>query len=131
MTPGTTSLGSNSKTQQFKATGTYSDATTADITARVAWTSSDVTKATIGAADGLATTVGAGTATITATSGTIHGAATLTVVPTYTGTVYMATEEGGHIAIYDLAIDPTSTIPITVTNAGGIGTSKQIAGSPG
>jgi Bacterial Ig-like domain (group 2) len=131
VTPGTLTLSDASKTQAFKATGTYDDASTADLTTTAAWTSSDATKATVGATTGIATTVGAGTATITATSGTIKGTATLTVVPIYTGTVYMATETGGHIAIFDLSIDPTSTIPISVTNSGGVGDKKQLSGTPG
>ena len=65
-------------TQQFTATGTYSDGSTQDITASVTWSSSDAAKATINAS-GLATAVSAGSTTITATSGSISGNTTLTV----------------------------------------------------
>lgn len=65
-------------TQQFTATGTYSDGSTQDITASVTWISSDETKATIDAS-GLAMAVAAGATTITATSGSISRSATLTV----------------------------------------------------
>jgi len=65
-------------TQQFAATGTYDDDSTADIGSLVTWNSSDPTKATIDAA-GEVTAVGAGTTTITATLGTISGNTTLTV----------------------------------------------------
>lgn len=64
--------------QQFVATGTYSDNTTQNITGSVTWNSSSTSKATISNA-GLATGVAAGPATITAASGTITGTATLTV----------------------------------------------------
>lgn len=43
------------------------DAAIEDVTTSVAWTSSDATKATVGAATGVVTKVAAGTATITAT----------------------------------------------------------------
>lgn len=67
------------ETQQFAATGTYSDSTTQDITTSVTWSSSDTTVATIGSLSGLATAVAAGTTTIRATSGSISGSTTLTV----------------------------------------------------
>lgn len=67
-------------TQQFTATGTYSDNSTADITSEVTWASSDEAVATIDAA-GLATGVAEGTADITASlSGVTSPAVTLTVV---------------------------------------------------
>jgi len=65
-------------TQQFAATGTYSDASTQSLTAQVIWTSSNLSVATI-SATGLATGAGLGTTTISATLGAIHGSATLTV----------------------------------------------------
>ena len=52
------------QTQQFTATGTYSDDSTADITAMVTWESTDLSIATIDAA-GLATGVGEGFTIIT------------------------------------------------------------------
>jgi Bacterial Ig-like domain (group 2) len=58
-------------TQQFTATGTYSDNSTKNITASVTWKSSNTGFATIGAATGLATGVAAGTTQITATQGSI------------------------------------------------------------
>ena len=71
-------------TQQFTAVGTYSDASTQDVTASVHWASSDSTVATISVAPttaGLATTTGTGTATISATSGSVSTTANLTVTP--------------------------------------------------
>jgi 6-phosphogluconolactonase (cycloisomerase 2 family) len=57
-------------TQQFTATGTFSNSTTTDITGQVTWNSATVSVATIDSA-GLATGVVAGTSNITATFGAI------------------------------------------------------------
>ncbi|MBL9077614.1 MAG: Ig-like domain-containing protein [Planctomycetes bacterium] len=71
-------------TQQFTATGTYSDSTTQDLTAQVTWTSLTPATATVsnaGGSEGLATSAAAGTTTIRATdagSG-IYGETVLTV----------------------------------------------------
>ena len=59
------------RTQQFTATGTYSDNSMKDITTTVMWASSNMGFATIGASTGLATGVAAGTTQITATLGTV------------------------------------------------------------
>lgn len=66
-------------TQQFTATGTFSDSSTADMTSSVTWASSDPGKATINAGSGLAATVATGTTTISATSGSVSGNTLLTV----------------------------------------------------
>jgi Bacterial Ig-like domain (group 2)/Putative Ig domain/Beta-propeller repeat len=70
----------NGATLQFTATGTYSDSTTQDLTASATWTSSITTVATI-SNTGLASAVGAGTSTISATSGSVSGTTLLTVTP--------------------------------------------------
>jgi 6-phosphogluconolactonase (cycloisomerase 2 family) len=67
-----------SSTQQFAATGVYSDGSKQTITSSVTWTSSATTIATI-SSGGLATGVAAGTTTITAASGSVSGTTTLTV----------------------------------------------------
>jgi uncharacterized protein YjdB len=59
------------KTQQFTATGTYSDNSTKDITTSVTWASSNASFATIGASTGLATGVAVGTTQITAMQGSV------------------------------------------------------------
>ncbi len=59
------------KTQQFTATGTYSDSSTKDITTTVTWASSNTGFATIGASTGLATGVAVGTTQISATLGSV------------------------------------------------------------
>jgi uncharacterized protein YjdB len=85
-------------TQQFKATGTYSDGTTADITATVSWSSSSTSVATISAA-GLAKGIGAGSSTIHATSGSITGSATLTVTASGGATLTAITVSPASITI--------------------------------
>ena len=67
-------------TQQFTATGTYSDGSQQDITGNVTWSSSDSTLATVNSA-GLGTGVSAGNVMIQATSGNISGSTSLTVNP--------------------------------------------------
>jgi uncharacterized protein YjdB len=65
-------------TAQFTATGHYSDASTQDLTALAAWTSSDATVASVDSA-GVVSARKAGTATITAALGSVNGSTTLTV----------------------------------------------------
>ena len=69
-------------TNQFTATGTYTDNSTQNITTAVAWNSADTTIAAISNASGsigLATAAGQGTVTITAALGSVSGSTTLTV----------------------------------------------------
>ncbi|MCZ7358032.1 MAG: DUF2341 domain-containing protein [Candidatus Methanoperedens sp.] len=67
------------ETQQFTATGTYTDGSTEYLTSTATWTSSNHSAATI-AASGFATSIAAGTADITAAAGGITSPAqTLTV----------------------------------------------------
>ena len=69
-------------TEQFTATGTYSDSSTQNLTTTATWSSLATSVATISntsGSQGLATPTGIGTATIEATSGTISGSTTLTV----------------------------------------------------
>lgn len=70
------------QTRTFTAVGTYSDASTQDISTQVTWSSSDVASATISNAagsEGVATGVAAGSPTITATLSGKSGSTTLTV----------------------------------------------------
>jgi hypothetical protein len=69
-------------TQQFTATGTYSDNTTQNLTTSVTWDSQSKSVATISNAagsNGLATSVSPGPTTISATSGSISGFTVLSV----------------------------------------------------
>jgi len=67
------------RSQQCTATGIFTDNTVQDLTKQAAWSSSDPAIATIGASDGLASSVGVGSATITATFGGKSGSTVLTV----------------------------------------------------
>jgi trimeric autotransporter adhesin len=81
VTPASPSI-PNGTTQQFTATGTYSDNSQKDITSTVTWASATQSVATFGATQGLATGVGTGTSQITATLGPIVSPGdTLTVTP--------------------------------------------------
>lgn len=64
--------------QQFHATGTYTDGSTQNLTGKVSWTSSNNPVATIASA-GLLSTLTPGTTTITATLGSIATSTTLEV----------------------------------------------------
>jgi hypothetical protein len=67
-------------TQQFTATGTYSDGSTGDISSQVTWASDTTATATI-SATGLATGMGSGSANITASlNGITSTSVPLTVV---------------------------------------------------
>jgi trimeric autotransporter adhesin len=77
VTPANTSLPVG-ETEQFTATGTYSDKSTQNLTTQVAWASSDTTWATINSA-GLATAVSPGPVTISATLNGITGSTGLTI----------------------------------------------------
>jgi len=91
------------ESQQFTATGTYSDDSTADLTAQVAWSSSDESLVAIDAS-GLATAGSAETpapVTISATLDSIEGSTTLSVV--------------------DLSPAVTSVLPATGSASGGEG----------
>jgi trimeric autotransporter adhesin len=74
--PATIAVGA---TQQFLATGTYSDGSTQNLTSTAKWSSSATSVATVKSTTGLGTGVAAGATTITATSGIVSGSATLTV----------------------------------------------------
>src|SRR5207302_92650 len=67
ITPATPSIALGT-TQQFTATGTFTDGGSQDLTSAAAWSSDTVATATINNA-GLAQSHGTGTATVTATSG--------------------------------------------------------------
>jgi len=83
VTPATSTI-SPQTTQQFLATGTFSDSSTEQL-ASVTWSTSDTTLAEISngaGTQGLSLAIAPGTATITASAGSVSGSATLTVRPT-------------------------------------------------
>ncbi len=98
------------QTQQFVATGTYSDSTTGDITSCATWTSSNPATATISSA-GLATANAVGTTNITARSGTVTSPlAQLTVsstAPPQPSELLYATTNN---AILGFTVDPASGV---------------------
>jgi hypothetical protein len=107
-------------TQQMTATGTYNDGSTKTLTSGVVWTSSDPTIATV-TAGGLVTGVAAGTATITAQSGTITGQSSITVSltnvtgVTITPTTGNVATNGGTVTFKALATISGSSTPIDVS----------------
>ena len=106
-------------TQQFTATGNYTDMSTENITASVTWTSDNLTVATIGEHNGLAQSLAAGTTTITAALGATSNTTLLTVNPSRILTMAVigsgSTDPaaGSHYYLYN------STVNITATPADG------------
>jgi trimeric autotransporter adhesin len=81
VTPASATVTAGAK-QQFKATGTYDNNTTTDLTTQVTWSSDDISVTQISNAagsNGLATSLVAGKATITAALAGVSATATLTV----------------------------------------------------
>ena len=92
VTPATTTLGVG-QTQQYIATGTYSDQSTKDLTNQVNWVSSNLGVATI-SSTGLATTAAVGTANILASLGCLSSAPVALSVPAGSLTVVKNTVGG-------------------------------------
>jgi len=135
VTPNPTTAINIGQTQQFTATGTYSDGTTANITTTVTWVATPATFVNIGANTGLATGTVLGTTEITASLGSLtSNPVPLTVVeiayalnfdnPNNNGTdgsiteyqifpdgqlTLLATFSPTGVKPYDLAIDLTTT----------------------
>jgi alpha-tubulin suppressor-like RCC1 family protein len=85
-------------TQQFTATGHYSDTSTQDLTTQVIWASTNASAATIsnaGGTIGLATGVAAGTTVISATLGAVSATTNLTVTAGSTTVVALSTGMAG------------------------------------
>src|SRR5205807_226866 len=79
VTPGSPTLNYNpGGTEQFTATGTYQDGSTQNLSSTVTWSSSAPTVATV-SSGGLASLVKGGQTIIIASSGSVSGAATLTI----------------------------------------------------
>lgn len=128
-------------TDQFTATGTYTDSSTADITATVTWTTSNNLVATVsnaGGSQGLATAVDTGSATITATLTGKTGNNTITVsaadlvsialTSTYTKVVVGGTEQLTATGTYTDASTQDITTSVTYTSAD---TSKSTVSNAG
>jgi len=107
-------------TEQFTATGTYSNGTKQNLTSTASWTSSATTIATV-SSGGLATSLAQGTATITATSGTITGTATLTVTAVVLASIAVTPGTASVAAGY--------TQQFTATGTYSNGTTQNLTGS--
>jgi hypothetical protein len=136
VTPASPSIAKGA-TQQFAATGMYSDGSTENLTSTATWSSSATTVATINSS-GVASGVGAGSTTIKATQGAVSGSATLTVTlppitlsptsivfgnhavgTTATVSVTLANNSTAAIAISSIAITPKGTVSYTEMNSCG------------
>jgi len=112
-------------TQQFTATGTYNDSSTANITSSCTWTSGTEATATIGSGTGLATAVAAGTSEITATLGGVHNHANITVTAAQEARILFDTETAETTVVLSVTGTPTITWhwgDSTTTNGGTTGT---------
>jgi uncharacterized protein YjdB len=93
-------------TQQFTVTGTFSDASTADITSLFSWTSSNTTLATVRSPGGLATGVLAGgpitiTGTLLSTGATVSAQLTVTAAAAGLTCLPAPSPQGGGAQVYD------------------------------
>jgi uncharacterized protein YjdB len=126
VSPGTQALAVG-QTAQFTATGTFGNGNhlkTQNITSLVTWTSSVPAVATIDPSTGIATAVGAGTTTITASATAFNGPTTSSATLTVTGS------SGGSASgsVSSLAIIPSSqavTSPTQTTQFLAIGTTSS------
>jgi hypothetical protein len=111
---------------QLAATTTLSDGTTQDVKNAAKWQSSDPTVAVV-AVGGVVTTVSAGTATLTATSGGASGSIDLTIVIVNTGFQGTVLSSDGLRGTIALTIQG-ATSPASASSAQASGT-FQIAGA--
>jgi hypothetical protein len=102
-------------TQQFTATGNYSDGTNSNITTTATWASSNTAAATISntsGSQGLATGVALGSTTITATLNSVKGSTSLAVQNSTTAAV----ESNNNPSTFGQAVQFTATVsPGTAT----------------
>jgi len=128
--PGTQSVSSPNQTTQFLAIGTNPSGGTVNVTNQVAWTSSSVQIATVGASTGLATGVNQGTTTISA----IYVNSDKTVA---TGTATFLVTGGTAEQITALTVNPGSESLsatqqgqlIAIGTAGGTGLQQEVTRS--
>ena len=104
-------------TQQFTATGTFSNGSIQNLTGSVTWSSATPATATINAA-GLATSVAAGTSVIRATSGNISGTTNLTVTTAGTPEPAIGLNPGSLTFATQLITTSSAAQAITVSNTG-------------
>jgi hypothetical protein len=126
----TSSTITGTATQQFTATGTFTDGSVSNVTNSSSWSSSSTSIATVNSG-GLATGVGPGTVTITATNGTLSGTASLTVklltpTVTFTGAPSKATYNTSFTVT---ATTNASTMP-QIKGTTGVCTVGTVSGTP-
>jgi len=107
MTPGSASVAPGA-ILQFTATGKYSDGSSKDLTASAQWKSSDSSVASIAAA-GKVTAVGAGTVTVTATSGQMQATAIVQVTSAATNLASIAVSPAGSSLPVNTSLQFTAT----------------------
>lgn len=112
ITPAAPSLHAG-QTLQLTATGTFSDATTQDLTSGVTWTSSSSGVAAFLGAKGLVTGVTAGSTTLSAGFGEIAGQVTVTVTSPVVTSVVVAP------AVSTIALGTTTALTATATLSDG------------
>jgi len=92
--------------QQFTVAGTYSDGSIGDVSSTVTWSSSNPNVAKV-SSSGVATTVGQGSVSIIASSGTVQGSTTLTV-PQSSGGLVLNTNPADSLLVRGTSSDGTS-----------------------
>jgi trimeric autotransporter adhesin len=107
VSPATASI-AKGLTQQFEAIGSYSNGQQVDLTGQVTWASLAAGVATV-AADGLATGVGPGTATISASLDAIAGSAELAVTAPVLQSIAIAPRTPVLVAGMTLSLSATGT----------------------
>jgi uncharacterized protein YjdB len=98
--------------QQFVATATYSDGSSADLSSGVTWTSSSTSVASIDGT-GMATTVAAGSTTITATLGSLTDTSTITVVAAQLTSISVSSSTSGSNSNQSIAAGTTLQLSAT------------------
>ncbi len=106
---------------QFKATGTFSDSSTQDLTSSATWTSSNATAATINAA-GLATGVASGqSTTISAKQGSITGSTGLSITAATLVSIAITPVNG--------SVAASTTVQFTATGTFSNNSTQNLTGS--
>ena len=117
-------------TQQFKATGTYTNRSTKDLTQTVTWSTSAADVVTI-AATGLATAHAAGTATIQAVQAGIMGSTNLTVTSAAVASIAVAPATLGSLPSGGSGVSLPQGVPVQfiATGTNTDGSTKDITNS--